>query len=104
MEADEAPAPRVEKKAGAAGKGRASETPVQRADRMFAEGRWIEAAAAYRTLLRDDPKSGDADRWRKRLALAEGEIETAQRTAAKAAKASKAPSKATSKASDAASQ
>jgi hypothetical protein len=99
-ESAEAPPPRREKAEdkksapapapSAAGKGRAAETPVQRADRLFAEGRWMEAASAYRTLLRDDPKNGDADRWRKRLALAEGEIVASQRAAAKAAKHSSA--------------
>ena len=44
---------------------------MQRADRLFAEGRWNEAAAAYRELLRREPHSGDADRWRRRLTLAE---------------------------------
>ena len=40
---------------------------MQRADRLFAEGHWNEAAAAYRELLRREPHSGDADRWRRRL-------------------------------------
>jgi hypothetical protein len=93
-QAESAPAPRAEgaaekkKSAPSESKGRSAETVVQRADRLFAEGRWMEAAAAYRDLLRDDPRNHDADRWRKRVAIAEGEIEASQRpTAAKAAKA-----------------
>jgi Putative zinc-finger len=47
-----------------------AETLVQRADRLFTEGRWVEAAVAYRDLLRQDPASVDAPRWRGRLAAA----------------------------------
>jgi hypothetical protein len=55
----------------ASNKGSAGETLLQRADRLFAEGRWTEAAAAYRELLRRDPRSDDAERWRRRLVAAE---------------------------------
>ncbi|HVV49264.1 MAG TPA: zf-HC2 domain-containing protein [Polyangia bacterium] len=48
-----------------------AETPVARADRLFAAGRWTEAARAYRELLRRDPHNADAARWRQRLAAAE---------------------------------
>jgi len=48
-----------------------AETPVARADRLFSEGRWAEAAAAYRDLIRRDPRNADAARWRRRLAAAE---------------------------------
>jgi hypothetical protein len=48
-----------------------AETPVQRADRLFARARWAEAAAAYRGLLRQAPDNADAPRWRQRLAAAE---------------------------------
>ena len=43
----------------------ANETLKQRADRLFAEGRWAEAAAVYRELLRRNPRNDDADRWRR---------------------------------------
>jgi hypothetical protein len=49
-----------------------AETLVQRADRLFTEGRWVEAAVAYRDLLRQTPSSSDAPRWRRRLSAAEG--------------------------------
>jgi hypothetical protein len=49
----------------------ANETLLQRADRLFADGRWSEAAAIYRDLLRRDPHNDDAERWRRRLAAAE---------------------------------
>jgi hypothetical protein len=50
------------------------ESPVARADRLYAEGRWAEAVRAYRELLRRDPRNGDAPRWRQRLATAEAQI------------------------------
>ena len=34
-----------------------AETAVERANRLFTEGRWAEAAAAYRELLRRDPNN-----------------------------------------------
>jgi hypothetical protein len=71
----------------AAAPARAAATAVQRADRLFAEGRWIEAAAAYRELLRNDPRNGDADRWRKRLAMAQAEIDVSRRPSEKASAA-----------------
>jgi hypothetical protein len=52
-------------------KGSAGETLVQRADRLFAEGRWADAAAVYRELLRREPRSDDAARWRRQLVAAE---------------------------------
>jgi hypothetical protein len=61
---------KMEKKQSA-GKSSATEALVQRADRLFAEGRWSEAAAAYRELLRRDPRSDEADRWRRRVVTAE---------------------------------
>jgi len=48
-----------------------AETLVQRADRLFTEGRWVEAAVAYRDLLRQSPSSPDAPRWRRRLSAAD---------------------------------
>jgi len=52
----------------------AGESPVARADRLYAEGRWSEAAGAYRELLRRDPRNADAPRWRQRLATAEAAL------------------------------
>ena len=48
-----------------------TESPVARADRLFAQGQWAAAARAYRDLLRRDPNNGDAARWRQRLAASE---------------------------------
>ncbi len=47
-------------------------TAVAQADRLFAAGRWVEAANAYRELLRRDPRNPDATRWRKRLVAGRG--------------------------------
>ncbi|HVT08758.1 MAG TPA: zf-HC2 domain-containing protein [Polyangia bacterium] len=47
------------------------ESPVARADRLFAQSRWVEAAVAYRELLRDDPRNAEAPRWRQRLTACE---------------------------------
>jgi hypothetical protein len=44
------------------------ESAPARADRLFAQRRWIEAAVAYRELLRDNPRSPEIARWRQRLA------------------------------------
>ncbi|HEY4395587.1 MAG TPA: zf-HC2 domain-containing protein [Polyangia bacterium] len=52
----------------------AVESPVARADRLYAQGRWVEAAQAYRELLRRDPRNADAPRWRQRLGAAEAAI------------------------------
>lgn len=48
-----------------------AESPVVRADRLFAQGQWAAAARAYRDLLRGDPHNADAARWRQRLAASE---------------------------------
>ena len=50
-----------------------AESPVAHADRLFAAGRWAEAARAYRELLRRDPHNADAARWRQRLATSEAD-------------------------------
>jgi hypothetical protein len=55
-----------------------AETLVQRADRLFTERRWVEAAVAYRDLLRQQPNAPDAERWRHRLAAAEAATATAR--------------------------
>ena len=92
-----------EKKQSAGNKANANETLMQRADRLFAEGRWNEAAAAYRELLRREPHSGDADRWRRRLTVAEN-ADVSERSAKAAKRARKAPAKAAADADSAAAQ
>jgi anti-sigma factor RsiW len=52
------------------------ETLRERADRLFTQGRWAEAAIAYRDLLRQQPSSPDAARWRRRLAAARSAVAT----------------------------
>lgn len=54
----------------------AQETLLQRADRLFTQGRWAEAAIAYRDLLRLQPNSPSADRWRRRLSAARAAVAT----------------------------
>lgn len=54
----------------------ARETLAQRAERLFTQGRWAEAAVAYRDLLRQQPNSPDAERWRRRLAAARAAVAT----------------------------
>ena len=49
----------------------ARESPVARADRLFGQARWVEAAVAYRKLLRNNPRNADAPRWRQRLTACE---------------------------------
>ena len=72
----------------------ATETLIQRADRFFAEGRWTEAAAAYRELLRTDPRNHDAERWRQRLVVANQNADVSERPAT-VAKRKAAPSRTT---------
>jgi hypothetical protein len=71
-----ASAPQAEEKRRAAPKDNkpAVESPVLRADRLFAEGRWAEAARAYRELLQRDPHNGNAAHWKQRLAAAEEQV------------------------------
>ena len=57
-----------------------AETAVERANRLFTEGRWAEASAAYRELLRRDPNNAEAARWRQRLAVAEAALESRRTT------------------------
>jgi len=70
MEAPAANAKKKEKKP-ASGRAAAVESLAQRADRLYAEGRWAEAVEAYRELLRQDPRNDDAARWRRLLVAAE---------------------------------
>ncbi len=74
---------------GKSGSGGSTDALAQRADRLFADGRWTEAAAAYRDLLRLDPRNAAAARWRSRLSSAQAQAQIAARRAAPAAKASK---------------
>ena len=74
-----------------AAKNNANDAITQRADRLFAEGRWAEAAALYRELLRRDPRSDDAERWRRRLVAAENADVTEKRNASVAAKRARRP-------------
>jgi hypothetical protein len=114
----EAKSTKKEKKQSTA-KGGPAETLAQRADRLFAAGRWSEAVEAYRELLRRDPHNDDADRWRRRLVAAEsadtsqGNASVAERRAAEvkraappasAAKPTRAPAKAKASAVDSAEQ
>ena len=69
--AAEGDAKKEEKQSNSSVRSNANDTLLQRADRLFADGRWAEAAAIYRELLRRDPHSDDAERWRRRLAAAE---------------------------------
>ena len=69
--AAEGDAKKEEKQSSASVRSNANDTLLQRADRLFADGRWTEAAAIYRELLRRDPHNDDAERWRRRLAAAE---------------------------------
>jgi hypothetical protein len=89
----EATASKQEKKT--ASKVTANDALMQRADRLFAEGRWAEAAALYRDLLKRDPHGDDAERWRRRLAAAEN-AEIAERRASVAAKRAAPPAEAES--------
>ena len=73
-----------EKKPAVAGKPSAIEVLVQRADRLFAEGRWSEAAAAYRELVRKDPHNDEVKRWRERVVAADNfDLSERQETLAK---------------------
>jgi anti-sigma factor RsiW len=68
--AAKAEAPAIDSLAAPAAAGGAAEreSPAARADRLFAQRRWADAATAYGQLLRDDPRNANAARWRQRLA------------------------------------
>jgi hypothetical protein len=71
-EASYAPAAAMEEVAAEHKKGKAQSGPsldetVRRADRLFADRRWNEAAEAYRELLRRYPAHSDAGKWRSRM-------------------------------------
>ncbi len=65
-----------ESESGADESAAARETLAQRAERLYTQGRWAEAAVAYRDLLRQQPNSPDAERWRRRLAAARAAVAT----------------------------
>jgi hypothetical protein len=73
------------------------EALARRADQLFVAGRWSEAAAAYRDLLRRYPDADLAPRWRSRLAqaqLAAKDAPTAKAAKAASSKANAAPAEA----------
>jgi hypothetical protein len=74
-ESDEQPLEGNDEASSAGEPGREDGTSVARADRLFAAGHWVEAANAYRELLRRDPRNPDAPRWRKRLAAAQAAVD-----------------------------
>jgi hypothetical protein len=61
------------------------EERVRKAEKLFAEKKWAEAAAAFRALIAQAPTNPAVKTWRERLATAEGAQE--QGRAAKAKKA-----------------
>jgi hypothetical protein len=61
------------------------EERVRKAEKLFAEKKWAEAAAAFRALIAQAPTNPAVKTWRERLAAAEGAQE--QGRAAKAKKA-----------------
>jgi hypothetical protein len=73
LAADEEGKAKEEKKQSNA-RNSANDSLLQRAERLFAEGRWAEAAALYKELLRRDPRNEDAERWRRRLVAAEANV------------------------------
>jgi hypothetical protein len=51
--------------------GKAADEPLpQKAERLFGQQRWAEAAAAFEQLIRQYPQSPSVPRWRQRLAVA----------------------------------
>jgi hypothetical protein len=70
-------------------------TLARRADELFAAGRWSEAVAAYRELLRRFPHADHEARWRARVsqaqALADRDAPAAAAKAGKAAVKNAAP-------------
>jgi hypothetical protein len=61
------------------------EERVRKAEKLFAEKKWAEAAAAFRALIAQAPSHPAVKTWQERLAAAEGAQE--QGRAAKAKKA-----------------
>jgi len=85
--------PAAKDKAPAAKGGPSLDESVKKADRLFANGEWSAAAAAYRDLLNRFPTYKDARRWRERLDQSLVAVEEARKASdAKASKAAKAKS------------
>jgi hypothetical protein len=63
------------------------EERVRKAEKLFAEKKWAEAATAFRALIAQAPSNPAAKTWRERVAAADQAQEQAR-----AAKARKAPS------------
>jgi hypothetical protein len=60
------------------------EERVRKAEKLFAEKKWAEAAAAFRALIAQAPSDPAAKIWRERLAAAEGAREKGRAAKAKA--------------------
>jgi hypothetical protein len=60
------------------------EERVRKAEKLFAEKKWAEAAAAFRALLAQAPSNPAAKTWRERVAAAESAQEPARAVKAKA--------------------
>jgi hypothetical protein len=54
---------------------------VRKAEKLFAEKKWAEAAAAFRALLAQAPSNPAAKTWRERVVAAEQAQERARRAA-----------------------
>ncbi|HEY2899894.1 MAG TPA: zf-HC2 domain-containing protein [Polyangia bacterium] len=68
----------VSAKSNVSAASRAAAEPLpQRAERLFREGRWSEAATAFEQLLRQFPQSPSVPRWRQRLSAARAAAEAA---------------------------
>lgn len=91
-EASYAPAAVLEEEAAEHRKAKAQPGPsldenVRRADRLFADRRWSEAAEAYRELLRRYPGHSDTGKWQSRVdhaVIAAREVDEAAKKSAKA--------------------
>jgi hypothetical protein len=83
--AAQAEAPADKKKATEKKETISFEERVRKAEKLFAEKKWAEAAAAFRALLAQAPSNPAAKTWRERLAAAD--LAQEQARAAKAKKA-----------------
>jgi hypothetical protein len=83
--AAQAEAPADKKKAAQKTETSSFEERVRKAEKLFAEKKWAEAAAAFRALLAQAPSNPAAKTWRERVAAAD--LAQEQARAAKAKKA-----------------
>jgi hypothetical protein len=69
---EEAPAvlENLSSRSAAEEEGKSTESLPQKAERLFGQQRWTEAAAAFEQLIRQYPQSPSVPRWRQRLAVA----------------------------------